>query len=342
MNNALNRAVIETIVRREIKNIHDSPERTTRNLIDLGRFFTEGRFQNLFFQAAQNMLGNENSAYYRLISDVTSNVDTERLVSFGLNLGYNSCTFGADTIRTLESQEHSNIPWSITLSVSGQIYGQLEEVYRSVLEQGKNLGIYTWMIYAQDGIEPLLELLSACPDCAFVLYCSPEEITDSILDEFETLHHVMFAVRWKEGAEAACQLLRARHFLYSVFYVYGEWNAENIRKDTVLCELEHLHPVFTAFVPETGCSGHAREAVYRYICQTRKTQAYPMLLWDPVHDTCLIDRIISEDACLAGFDSDGYLCTFHPDFQRLDSNLFRQPLASIFKREFPKSNKVAP
>ena len=87
--------LIETIVRKAIRDIRDSPKRSTRNLIDMALNFSEGRFQSRFFEMAQSMLRDENSAYYRLIPDMVVNVDTEKIIHFGINLGYNSCTAGA-------------------------------------------------------------------------------------------------------------------------------------------------------------------------------------------------------------------------------------------------------
>ena len=55
--------LIETIVRKAIRDIRDSPKRNTRNLVDMALNFSEGRFQSRFFETAQSMLQDENSAY---------------------------------------------------------------------------------------------------------------------------------------------------------------------------------------------------------------------------------------------------------------------------------------
>lgn len=95
MENNMSRILIETVVRRTLKDMKENPERSIRNLVDMALHFSEGRFQKNFFQAAQTMLKNENSPYYALLRNISSSVDTERLVTFGMNLGYNSCTLGA-------------------------------------------------------------------------------------------------------------------------------------------------------------------------------------------------------------------------------------------------------
>lgn len=99
MKNRMPRLFAETVVKNALKSIIESPERGIRNLIDFALQLSDGRFQKDFFMVAQTMLQNENSAYYDLIRDVVTYVDTEKLYTFGINVGYNSCTVGAKRIR---------------------------------------------------------------------------------------------------------------------------------------------------------------------------------------------------------------------------------------------------
>ena len=92
MGNDTSRILIETIVRKTLREIKASPGRSTRNLIDMALNFSEGRFQRNFFEAAQTMLTNEKSPYYELIRDTVAHVDCERLLRFGMNVGYHGCT----------------------------------------------------------------------------------------------------------------------------------------------------------------------------------------------------------------------------------------------------------
>ena len=99
MTNSISRVLIETIVRKTLRDIEESPERSTRNLVDMALQFSNGRFQKYFLETARGMLENENSAYYALVRDAVGNIDHERLLNFGMNVGYNSCTSGARRIR---------------------------------------------------------------------------------------------------------------------------------------------------------------------------------------------------------------------------------------------------
>ena len=110
MKNSMSRVLIETVVKGALKAIKDSPERGIRNLVDIALQFSKGRFQQNLFSTVQTMLQNESSAYYELVRDVIFHTDTDRLFTFGMNLGYNGCTIGAQRIRENEKRMNCNIP----------------------------------------------------------------------------------------------------------------------------------------------------------------------------------------------------------------------------------------
>ena len=94
MEKSMSRMLVETVVKKALKSIKESPERGIRNLVDMALQFSEGRFQINFFTVTQTMFQNENSAYYGLVRNVVAYTDSDRLFTFGMNLGYNSCTEG--------------------------------------------------------------------------------------------------------------------------------------------------------------------------------------------------------------------------------------------------------
>lgn len=77
--------IIETVVKKTLREIKDSPERSIRNLVDMALLFSDGRFQRNFFEVAQTMLQNEHSPYYGLIEDTIAHVNSERLFQFGIH-----------------------------------------------------------------------------------------------------------------------------------------------------------------------------------------------------------------------------------------------------------------
>ena len=56
--------MIESAVAHGLKEIEEDPKRSARRLVDLGKQFSKNRFQDLVFSVMQELLDNENSAYY--------------------------------------------------------------------------------------------------------------------------------------------------------------------------------------------------------------------------------------------------------------------------------------
>ena len=240
MKKDINWMLIESVVRRTVQKLHDSPEREIRNLIDLGLSFADGRFQRKFLKASQKMLRNEKSAYYPLIKDVVSHVDEERLVTFGMNLGYNGCTRGAKTIRQIEQEEGFNIPWALSFSLNP---AQIENgCYSSVIHQGTELGIYVYLMEASDPVEQSLALTAEHPDCAFVLFVRPQQITDAFVQQLEKQNNLMLSVEWEEGAVESCRLLREHRLLYSVHHQYSAEQVPSLLDGSWLEQVLPTHP----------------------------------------------------------------------------------------------------
>lgn len=337
MERNLNSVLIENIVRKNLKTMKDNPERSARNMIDMALEFSDGRFQHRFFEVAQSMLENEQSAYYKMIVDYVTSVDEERIVRFGMNVGYNSCTKGAQRIRELEAKEQFNIPWTIYFEMGGNHYLGKNDIFTSLVEQGQKLGIFTWMVHVLDGIEQVLELPRRFPESAFVLFCSPNDITESLLDDMNDLYNVMFAVEYADGVEDACGLLRYRGLLYSICFLYDEEDMNSIVNGDVLGEVENMHPVFTGFMAERSCSVETQAYIYQYIKNVRNEQIYRTIPWDINFDNHYVDGIISDDACAMGFEHDGAAYSFVKPLKGEEYKLSQYSLEDILRVFFPKT-----
>ena len=332
-----NRVLIETVVRKALRDIKETPERSTRNLVDMALNFCEDRFHSNFFESAQTMLRDQRSHYYGLIQDIVTHVSAERLIKFGINLGYQSCTVGAELIRTTEIVEGFNIPWSVSLTLSGNDYKTNAVGYHKAIHQGQELGVYAWMLYCLHSPQSLFELIAAFQTHAFVLYCSPSDLSEEVLDDVEALHNLMFVVRVGSGVEKVCQRLRERQILYSICYTYSEPDVKHILNGDLLSDAELLHPAFTVFLMQPNCRPNIQAAVYQYVVRERNEQAYQTLPWDAVFDSYYIDNIISGASCNIGFEPDGSLSVFQNGRVTADYNLFKQPLRDILQLIFPKT-----
>lgn len=330
MKNSLNRTLIEATIRNFIKQIKNDPERSMRNLIDMALSFTTGRFQKYFFEAAQTMLKKENSCYYKIIPDLVSNADMERIVTVGMNVGYNSCTFGAQTIRKIEAAEHFNIPWTISLELDRDSYHKNSVHYHSILSEGKDMGIYTWQIHIRDNPSYILELAEEFPECAFIIFCTPENITQSLLDYASNIYNILFLIEYGPKAEEACLLLRSQGYLYSVFYNNENPDFDTKQLDEILSDTENLNSVFTVLL-SWSLHPQTTTALYQYVQQLRSAQKYRTIPFDFIHDTNFIDSIISEQVCSIQFTADGICHSLVDNKVYQSCNLFCNSLCDILK-----------
>lgn len=328
--------LIETIVKRTLQDIQDSPERSIRNLVDMALHFATGKTEQSFFRIAQSMLQNEQSAYYGLIQDMAVHVDMDRLLRFGMNLGYNGCVLGAKTIRKIEAEEGFNIPWCISLMIDAQRCHDRMPQYNGLIAQANALGTYVFMIHARGGAQQILPLIAAHPDCAFICLCGADDVTEAFLESAQTLHHMMLAVRLSDDADEACALLREKKLLYSLYVPYGDQDAEQILSGELFDSAQTLHPVFTLLTPTASCSREKQKQIYRSAADAREQQIYRTIPLDVSQDFKLIDGIISDDDCTVCFDETGELWTAPGQAVRRAKNAFAAPLSDILRETFPK------
>lgn len=208
MERDLTRTLVESTVRRTLKNIQESPERAIRNFIDLGLEFSNGRFQTRLMKITQEMLHNQNSSYYTLVKNLAASVDPEIITTFGVNLGYDGCTKGAKIIREMESKRHFNIPWSLSLVINEDKLEAEPDFYPSLLQQGVSLGIHTYLLFVLNHPEKVIPLLRERQDCAFILFLHGSQMKGSFLREMDGVHNAMISVYVDQDMPEACQALR--------------------------------------------------------------------------------------------------------------------------------------
>lgn len=329
----MTRVLVESLLRRTLKNIQDSPERATRNLIDMGLQFSNGRFQKKLFHQAQTMLQNQSSAYYNLVNDIVSTVDHNILATFGVNLGYNSCTKGARLIREIEAQRHFNIPWALNLMLQEEKLTDEPDFYADLLQQGTALGIYTYLLFIAGDPARIIPLLQGQPDCAFILLLDGCQISPEFLEQMKPVKHAMISVTVNDSMSSACQRLREARRLYAVHQRYTEQDRGDILNGTWLEQILPAHPAFAFLRADFSCSPQVQHEVYQYITNVRNEQRHPVLCMEIRQDSLAIDQVISDGECLVGFGSDGSLHTHKGIRREKEYNIFQHSLEDILLRQ---------
>ena len=203
MKKDMTRVLVESAIRRTLKNIQQSPKRMTRNLIDLGLQFSHGRFQTNLLKQAQKMLQDQQSAYYDLVKDLSATVDHDIITTFGVNLGYNSCTKGAVVIRDIEEEKKFNIPWALHVFINQEKLETQPDFYPYLLQQAMKLGIYTYLFYVTGDAEQVLPIIKKESDCAFILFLHGSQITPSFINKIKEVKNVMISIYADEDMASA-------------------------------------------------------------------------------------------------------------------------------------------
>lgn len=339
MEETMSRILVGTFVKRMLKEIRESPERNTRNLVDMALQFSRGRFQQHFFGAAQTMLQKEDSGYYALVRDTVAWADLDRLYTFGMNLGYNGCTAGAQRIRENEKRLGCNIPWTILLELDTEGLDRTGPRYHALIREGEALGVFVWTLLTGERPALVLPLVKKHPDSAFFLFCAPGDVTPAFLDGAAEFNNLMAAVRYGEGAADACAALRKKGLLCSVWYQYGQKDTEAILNGKLFDGAQQLSPIFTILLPEPDCPAPVQRLAHQAVEQARMEQTYRTALWEAQGDNRKVDTVISDDACAACFDRDGTIREWGRRLSCAPNNLFESGLTDLLTAAFPKKRE---
>lgn len=329
---SLNRIMVNSVVKKAIRDLKMDPERTIRNLIDMALNFADSRIQQQVYSAAQGLLANEKSGYYDLVKDVITKVDEQTLLTFGMNLGYNGLYEAADKIRASRVTHGCSIPWSIALSIAE---GQLYDRHHTLITQGEALGIHSWQLFSQHGVHECLSLATEHPDSAFVIFCGSYEIDRNVIDRAGDNKNIALIVSFDAETDAVCPMLRDAGILFGLFYTYHAGDLERIESGELMYDMQQLKPATAMLRPQSMGDQVLRQRVSQWIAKARMEQEFHMILIDLYSDMQIVDGLISNDPSWMGFDEYGQLCTENGPFSDPNLNLFRDDLVGILRTAFP-------
>lgn len=332
----MKKAMIEAAVTRGIREMEEDPERSIRRLADLGRQFSKNRFQDQVFSIIQELLDNENSAYYDMMHNLLKNSDHEALRKFGVNFGYMSWAYGAATIRELEKKEGFCIPWSIRLrydaSENNNPAAFNTEKLASLIDQGQKLGIYVYFI-RQSGNDTdsyaLLELLGRYNDCAFVWFKEDGRLTAAQIQMLKVCKNTVVSLpAGVHEALLTSEILRDQKVIFAMHMLYDD----NISDDQFRNVMEHVLTSETALffsISKDGTKNVARQYCY----DSRLRQEYPCVEMDYYGDGESISGVLTEHPCLLELDEFGRVV--RPDGSKGTAFAFDLPLSEALRQVMP-------
>jgi len=340
-NNKISYTMIKSAVEKGIKDIHENPRRGIRNLVDLGGMFSGGRFQKDFFEVAHSELQNEESVYYKLTEKIVKETNPKILSSFGINLGYHSWTQGAKIIREVEAEKGFNVPWCVLFEMG---YGEYlaMDLISNVIEQGKALGIYTYMFYLDEcypALSDLLDLFDRHADCAFVLFLSSFLVKNENAEKLTKAKNSMIVIDMdsKDSAQKdeAISMLKQEQCLLGGFSRYSE-----LESHIDICISEtHKHGLPFLFLIGTKRYGQDLTNVQQQtLLALRRNLSMPVFPIDLYPDIANIDRNISTEECLTVILGNGTVLTTDMSQEQVNTghNIRQESLQAILSETMPK------
>ena len=314
--------------------MYKDPEKNLSKIMDWADKFSGGEFASQR-KAIREAIENPDHPYHSFILHIVNDIDPEVMKTAAVNLFINASLIGWDKQEFYRKKYNCNIPWAILLDPTSACnlhctgcwaaeYGNklnltFEEI-DSIIQQGKELGVY---MYIYTGGEPLVrkqDLIRICEkheDCIFLCFTNATLIDEAFADEMLRVKNFVPAISL-EGDEAstdsrrgkgtyqkvrkAMELLHRKKLLYGISSCYTSANYEAITSEEYydsLIEMGayfiwyfHYMPVGNDAAPELLPNPEQREAVYRRIRHLRATK--PLFAMDFQNDAEYVG------GCIAG------------------------------------------
>ncbi len=337
MKNDVSRIMIESVVKKAIKDIKENPRRNIRNLVDMAVQFSPKGQQSGFFSAAQAMLKNENSPYYDMIYKNISLSEEQRILNFGMNVGYNGLFMGADEIRKNERKYGFHIPWIISLEISKDSWSENKQNIIDLIAQGRQLGIYNWILFVDDEIFDIGDIAGLYSDCAFFLFIEGDRISPRLVDCIYEYKNIMPVCSFDEDNTSVYQEMRRQGILFSIYIRYGQCDIQSIINGEMIFPVLQHYPVFTVLVADGDCPQVIRKLAYNEAEQSRIKQKYCTVLWELDCNNRKIDAIVSKSAQGVYFDKNGNLQMWHGTAHKSVFNVFEKGLKTVLKENFAEN-----
>lgn len=332
----MKKAMIEAAVDHGIKDMEEDPERSIRRLTDLGKQFSRNRFQEMIFSVMQELLDNENSAYYDMMHNALNNFDHEALKKFGVNFGYMGWTYGAGKLRRIESEQSFSIPWTILLRYDPRREDGLNiDRLTHLMEEGQDLGIYVYFI-RQCGDDndsyQLLTLLERYKECAYVWFKDNGRLTAAQIQMLKLCKNTVVSLPIDDPETALTAALLKDQKI--PFALHTEYETEkDFSESGVSRFMENVLTTETCFFFLIA-KDHASFSAAKIAHDSRLRQEYPCIIMDYYADAEAITQIVCEQNSLLEIGTEGQILL--PDDHSGEQFQFDKPLSEALKAVMPQ------
>ena len=224
--------------------------------------------------------------------------DAETLYQFGINIGYNSFTYGAQILRQKQKELSFAVPWVVKLRLDSRIPDTYDSsFFASVVRTGLTYGIYSYQLRSMDhheDMESYLAVIQSHPECAFLWFLSDTPLTEKQQKLLLSCPNLMVSLPIDAPSTASmAKALRRQKTLFGMHKVYQDADAA-----AYLLSFDHLYSqmeqsVFFFLVADDSCSKESIRAVSDVVQQYRFTPIQPFFPIEVQEDSRKIEQIIT-------------------------------------------------
>lgn len=300
----LNRGLIELAVSQGIREIRQDTSRGLRRLSDLGQYFADRWFPDNIFIQIHEILKQEDSRYYRLIQNILDYVEEDTIKCFGINLGYNSWTYGVNLIRQQQEKEkqQKTVSWLCELPYNSREGDPSERLNQlsEIINRRQQQGVYTYALYPEQTFEEnpeLVFLLDRHPDCAFLWFFRESGLTQAQLRILKKHNNCVYLLpALKEDGTPNVEIagkMREHKILYSYYHIYEEMDGGLEKQLAAIQPVIREEPAVLILKAASSVSGEYQAGVAREIWDDRMKPKYDTFLIELSEDSRKIDEMIA-------------------------------------------------
>ena len=288
--NIVSKTLVESYIRKQVKALKQSPTETidtlTKQLLDKPK----GTLEKYLLHITPEKLQDTQSGYYKLFHDILPKVNTDHLVTLGMNIGYNGIFTASKNTQTNSPESKSDALWAFMLSIDGINYEKKSAQYKAQISNAKKNGTRCFMLFIEKNAWKLLPLIKKEKDCAFFLFCPASCLTEKFLDTAKLTKNLFISVAYNKNnhkhpapSTDVFKQLRIRKLPYAVHYYYSASDIENFKSGEIFKELSKERPLFSFFLSKKSDSvqdtatEEDKKAVYEIIIKERYWLTYPSI-----------------------------------------------------------------
>ncbi len=295
-----------------LKHINKDREKGLLQILDLTQKLMGDNFSTASYEGVKKMITDPDSKWMHYVNRLLDETDPNVAKMTALNLGYQAAFVGTKTIRKMRVEHQCNIPWLILMDPTSACnlhctgcwaaeYGNrlnltFEEM-DSIVTQGKELGIYFYMMTGGEPLVRKADIIKLCEkhnDCAFHCYTNGTLVDQKLCDDMKRVGNLSLSISLEGFEDAndfrrgdgvykkvldAMDLLHENGLIFGNSVCYTSKNMMSVTSDEFFDLLIehgsrfawyfHLMPVGMKATPELMPTKEQREYIYHRIREVR-------------------------------------------------------------------------